>query len=727
MLDSLGRQVLPDGEKWSVAEFADLTQALQPVQRALRDQPTLIVLDNMESVLPDATGQTPAAAAPVEELLELCQTLLNADPTTRLVFTSREALPGPFNHSRQGIRLGTLDRTDAIDLVSQVLAQEGLNPSPTDPGSTQQEISNLVEAVNCHPRALVLLAREVSRQGVRATTSNLQRLMVELHQKHPDDRENSLYASVELSLRRLSPELRQQIQALAVFQGGAQISILAQVLKLATDTVRTIAIALIDVGLATDMGYGHLRLDPALPSYLLGQVGEAEQEQLRARWAEGMRQLANFLLQQRSKDAEVAAQLTLLELPNLLVLLGWMQDNATPEEVTDVAGSVEQLLVRLGRPQALAQAVKVREQAAQALGEWSHARFEAERYSIERLLDQGDVPAAQTAAQDLLQRSLEAGEEAYSGTAYDIAAAYYLVGDMLSVGGGAENALQCCAQAQQRFQKLADEGNSSAAGMASVAIARTGDCLTALGRLEEATAAYEDGIVRSEKLDDRRQIAAVKSQLGYVRLLQRRYAEALDIYTQAREQFESLGEPGSVASLWHQIGMVHRHVGQLEQAEHPYRQSLAIEVQQKNRAGEATSMSELGSLYVDMERWEEAVTFYRQAADIRVTLQNLIDEGRSRSNLAHVLIKLHRYDEARIELQRAIECKEPYGHAAKSWKTWVILHNLEQATNDSQAAAGPATGGAELSGLSAGWGGASKSWRATVYAGRASNSARGDG
>ena len=110
--------------------------------------------------------------------------------------------------------------------------------------------------MNCHPRALVLLAREVSRQGVRATTNNLQHLMVELHQKHPDDRENSLYASVELSLRRLSPALRQQIQALAVFQGGAHLGVLGYVLEVDADIARSIAIALIDVGLGADMGYG---------------------------------------------------------------------------------------------------------------------------------------------------------------------------------------------------------------------------------------------------------------------------------------------------------------------------------------------------------------------------------------------------------------------------------------------------------------------------------------
>src|SRR5215208_42781 len=73
VLDSLGRQLLPEGQNWSVAQFKDMKEALQPVERALRDQPTLIVLDNLESVLA-APGAQSAAAAPVEELFDLAQT-----------------------------------------------------------------------------------------------------------------------------------------------------------------------------------------------------------------------------------------------------------------------------------------------------------------------------------------------------------------------------------------------------------------------------------------------------------------------------------------------------------------------------------------------------------------------------------------------------------------------------------------------------------------------------
>jgi tetratricopeptide (TPR) repeat protein len=226
--------------------------------------------------------------------------------------------------------------------------------------------------------------------------------------------------------------------------------------------------------------------------------------------------------------------------------------------------------------------------------------------------------------------------------------------------------------------------------MISAAITECAGCLVNLGRYDAAAANYEEGIRRDEKLGDRRGVAVGKGNLGTVRLRQKRYAEALELYTEARKIFESLGEPGTVAVFWHQIGIVHREAGQLKQAEEAYRQALAISVQQKNLAGEARSLAELGNLYNQMRRLEEAVTFYRQAADIYVIyveLQDLRYEGIVRNNLARTLIELQRFEEARRELQRAIECNKPFGHAVEPWKTWDTLHDLEQVTGHSQGAA----------------------------------------
>src|SRR5581483_9872931 len=177
--------------------------------------------------------------------------------------------------------------------------------------------------------------------------------------------------------------------------------------------------------------------------------------------------------------------------------------------------------------------------------------FLAEGAKIDRLLEGGQLPAAYQAAQQLLKRSLAAGEAAYPEAGYDIAYVHILLGRVLKRGGSAEAVLLPLGEAQRRFQTLADAGDTSAERMAVAAITETADCLRDLGRLDDAAAAYQEAIRREEKLGDRRNVAINKGNLGTVRLLQERHQEALEVYTEARTSFENLGEPGSVAIIWH--------------------------------------------------------------------------------------------------------------------------------------------------------------------------------
>ncbi|QTR49929.1 CHAT domain-containing tetratricopeptide repeat protein [Candidatus Thiothrix anitrata] len=682
IVDILGKQLV--NEKYSVAEYGDdLDAALQPIMQVLQAERTLLVIDNMESLL--------AGAGNTEPVLSLADTLLKSSPQTRLLFTTREPLSAPFNHKACDIELGALSVTDAKALVMRVMNNEGLHLHHDNQGNIPQEVDDLVNAVSCNARALVLLARELAQRGVKATTANVRAIMQELEQRHPGQRELSLFASVELSLRRLSPEVREQIVGLAVFQDGSRLENMAAVLEVDSDQMHRSREYLIQVGLAQPIGnYGYLRLDPALPTYLdLGLTVE-QRVGYRQRWRDVMGTLVDFLYQQRFEDTKLAAQLTQLELPNLMAYLqtlvvDWQAGCIAAEMVVEKAGRVEQLLEYLHQSQARAQVVAWREQAAQVLDRWSHVRIKNKHMSIARLLQQGDLPAALQAAQALLQQCQQVGEHAYAGADYDLAMAHLVLGRVLSISGAATQALPTLQEAQRRFEALG-EARMSAVRMTSAALKEQGDCLKDLGQLKAAAAAYENAIALNEKCGDLRSVAAVKGQLATIRLLQNRYADALQGHEQARVLFQQWDEPDAVATAWNNIGLTYRSAGDFAQAEQAYRQSLSISSQQSNRAGEACSLNELGNLYYEWNRSEKAVDFYWQAATIYGVSKDLRGEGFVRSNLAHNLIKLQRYDEARPELLRAIECIQAFGHAAEPWQTWDILHDLEQATGNSPAA-----------------------------------------
>jgi tetratricopeptide (TPR) repeat protein len=686
ILDCLGKQLLPEGEQWSVTLYNDITKASQPVERILHNHPTLIIFDNIESILPK-TNQP--VSPEIQGIFELFQALSGADSKTRLLFTSRERLPAPYHEPEREIMLGNLKQNDAIKLMNAVLAEQGFVPNSADPGDNPRELGDLVTAVRCHARALVLLAPEIHRWGVRATIANLQEIMTGLSRKHPGEIENYLFASIELLLRRLPQEMREKIFRLGVFQDGADIFLLAHVMGMNPETSEQFVRSLIEAGLAEKIGYEYYRFDPALVRYLFEQMSEPEREEARALWAEIIEGLVKILYQQIFDNADIAFHLALieLELPNILSWLDWINDKKPPEEIIDIADNVGSIFSSLGYQQILMKANRILEAAEQELGnQWSHSRYLVASNRIDRHLKQGELQIAYEAAHQLLQSCLSAGPEAYKDADYDIAIAYAIYGKVQRNTGSAGNALEPLAEARRRFQILAANGNVNAEEMYSTTITEIGNCLRDLGRLDKAAANYEESINLDQRSGNQRGLAVTQIQLGTIRFYQKRYREALDIFSQALDTFTELNEPGTVAVVWHQIGMVHRETGNYDKAEEAYRQSLSIESQHKNVSGEAGTLNELGNLYDAMGRMEEASSYYRQARDIYIKLQDKYNEAHIRSNLADSLINLEQYDEARREILRAIDCLKPFGHSAEPWKAWIILYHLELRTGNSQAA-----------------------------------------
>jgi len=709
VLNALVGQLVGQGHAQATPD--KLEPAFQEIERELAERPTVLVIDNLESLLTGSAGILPAkedaekcgqdarapsldAPAPnlddLTEILSLCQRL-NKIGATRILYTSRENLPAAHHDPRQTIELERLAKEDALQVVEQTLQEADLLSA-----AQRGAIEDLLDAVQCHARTLALLAeplREKCRQhgvvpGLEATRAQLTQLMEEMHRQFPDSREHSLYASLELSLRRLSPDHRERAKVLGVFHGELDLDVLRLMMDWTEETVAALGQALADTGLAIPMPHKHLRLEPALCPYLRARLPTSERAALEARWTAAMRGFVEYLYKQLSQDAALAARLTGWETPNLMALLEITAQAGESEFTVDLCASLFGLLQNAGKPRLLQRIASVREAADRGLGQaWNHARFQAQRIRIEHALDSGDFREALDGAQDLHRRAQAAGEQAYAGADYDLAIACFLLGRVLETLRASGQALPLLQEARQRFEQVEQHRpGRGAARMASAALAEQGDCLNGLGRYDEAAVLYEEAIRRAEQQGDLRQVAVGKGQLGTVRLMQERYGEALKAYEAARDAFAGLGEPGTVAGSWHQIGMVHEETGQYEQAEQAYRESLALSVRLGNAAAQASTLNQLGALYGRMGRWEDAATFYGQAADKAVELGDMAKEGSRRNNLAHTLRQLGRLDEARTQCRRAIQCKEAYGHAATPWTTWDILHDIETAAGQPQAA-----------------------------------------
>lgn len=699
VLDAMGRQLV--GKDYSVAAYPSLNAALEPVLRELREQPTLLVIDNLESVLaapgvaPDAAGTADchsddALAADDREradaILMLADRLMNSGDT-RLLFTSREALPSPFDGGMQRIELHRLSRADAVQLVERTLGLDAAGQG-CEAEAQREDIESLVDAVHGHARTLALLAPALRQRGPAATQADLVNLMIEMERRFPGGREQSLLASVELSLRRLSSPVRKRANVLGVFHGAVDLDMLRHMTGWDQTDVQALGDALVATGLATPERHNHLSLNPALCPYLAAGWESGEREALLARWTEAMRTYVKVLDREQHKNSEMAATLTMMELPNLMALLDQVERAGDAEATIALAATLYGLLQMLNRPRLLARIAQARDAATRELGQaaWGYAQFQAERTRIEQLLEAGRAGDAVAAAQRLYDRALAAGDTAYDDADYDLAASCYYLGRALRLSRQAGAALRSLDEARQRFEACeARTPGCGAARMAAVAATERASALRQLGRLDEAAQVYEQSITLSEHRHDERSVAVNKAELGTVRLLQGRLLEALTAHTEARDRFAALAEVGTVGVAWHQIGMVHQQAGDSDAAEDAYRHSLAIKVQQTDLAGQASTLNQLGNLYDNvLGRSDDAVAHYCQAADRFATLHDVIGEGRVRNNLAASLLRLGRLVEARREISRAIECMRGVGHAAESWKIWGTLAKIE--SKDGRAA-----------------------------------------
>lgn len=689
-LDALGRQL--EGSDFSVAAYKDEEAAMLVLDRRLREYPTLIVLDNLESVLPLPGGEPLLGVESIENFTTFFSRLLKSSDTTRLLLTTRETLPAPFDTGRNHRRTGPLAPEDALRLIAEVMKKEGIEVPSLNVEDLDAQFGALARTANYHARAITLLTKTLAERGdaLPELNTDLSHLMAELERKNPGERENSLFASLELSLRRLPPEVRTVVDALAVYHGGADVATWAMVAEQDQDVIAHTGLALATVGLAelvlAEFPY-FFKIDPALPVYLSARISQEMVETWNQRWLEGMILLSDYLYRQQGQNTHLAYDLARLSEANLLAMLAALEKEATPDQLVENAQAIENLFSRLSRPQVVEFAQKIRIGASKQLGDRSRANYLNKSAVVDRFLEQGNLNAAFTVAMELYDHCEKLDSLAYPEAEDDKAMANFKLGRVLSMGGQSEQALPFLETAQMRFLSIAKVGDTRAERMVSACMTEIGDCFVDLGQYDAAVQYYELGIAISEKLNDLRGVAVKKGQLATARMWLNDYPEALRLFTEAKIFFERTNEPASVAAIWHQIGRVHEEAKNYPAAEKAYQNSLAIEIREKNKAGEASSLGQLGNFYDSIGRSEDSIRMIEQAIAIYVELKDIRYEGVSRNNLANTLLKLHRTAEARSQLILAIKCKSQFGHTATPWTTWAILNKLETTEGNTTAAA----------------------------------------
>ncbi len=688
MIHDLGNQLLP---KLSAAALADDEQAFLEIRREIEGKRVLVVFDNMESVLPEV-------GKPLEYLTQVLfdfiKRLRDVSSQTRLIFTSREPLPNPF-HERE-IQLHSLHTAQAIDLVRNVLTQRSIVLPDFEKGDSHLAIQELIKVLKGHPRALVLIAASLA-DGISKTTDDIVSIIHRLEQDHKGNREFSLLASLELSLRRLTKEQREIIKPLAVFQGGGGIETISHVLEMDLAQGLHLIKVLEEAGLFERQNMGHSRMDPALPSLLaIGQTSEKLSE-YRKRLAvylyDYIRSRESYITKNETYNEQVSslmasmmAGMFQLEIPNLMSSLEEIRITAPPQVILEYSKTLSIQLARIGLVEKAQYVDAIRREAVSAIQYWSHAKFEAERFEVYDKKNAGMLEDARSQAQVLKTKISETNPDAFIEVEYDIAISCVMLGQVFLALFQHKLALNEFQIANERFQKLKDSGNHNVDKELEMSLLEIGNCLFGLNRLEEALLIYQQSIEQGERIGDVQNIALANRNIGQIFLMQGRFLEAREKFVNSKKLYQWLQQIPQVASSLEPIALTYQHEGNLEMAEQEFVEAAKIYRSLGNQLNEGRIISQLGLLYMNWGKFDEAEAFLGQAADMLHQSNLLEEELVTLNNLVVVLLRVGRNTQVRKVVNKAIESGRRFKPGAEHWIGYHLLACLEKSIGNKNAA-----------------------------------------
>jgi hypothetical protein len=180
---------------------------------ALKQTPTLVILDNLEDLAP----------APLAELLSAAKTW-SESAGSRVLLTSRApdfhhaAYPFAGSLEHRGLMLAGLGEEDALSYFQSLMK---LPPAPQLPLPGRDALLKLFETVSLHPLSIRLLAVQLKTRPVADLGQRLESLLTE-----GGGKDKSLLASLKLSLDKLDDQTKTYLPRLGVFQGGAMEDVL---------------------------------------------------------------------------------------------------------------------------------------------------------------------------------------------------------------------------------------------------------------------------------------------------------------------------------------------------------------------------------------------------------------------------------------------------------------------------------------------------------------------
>lgn len=571
----------------------------------LREKETLLVLDNLEQLLPD---------------VDLIAAILQHAPKTILLVTSRERLNLQeewvyeveglsYPDARMEESLGETRQTySAVDLFQQRARQVNRRFSLTE--TEFPAVVRICQLVEGMPLGVELAAAWVSVHScaeiVQAIEHNLDILTTRLH--NVPERHRNIRATFEHSWQLLNEAEQDLFARLSVFRGGFQPEAATAVAGAAQSALAS----LLDKSLLRRASRDRYDMHELLRQYVAEKLADDPQKH-EAAHGQHASYFAAFLEGQESRLKGAAQK-------QALVALTPESDNVRQAWQWAVAGGCAREV----------------EQGLESLYHYYHIRcwFQTGVALLALAIDRWDADAGQDRllgkllsrqgalyhhqgfyqhAITALERSLEIFERL--GMPSEQVFCLVNLANAIRHQGKNDEAQQLLQRGLAQARKYGDQrGVAQALHLLAILLYWTGD-------LDQTEALLEESLALGRSLGDQRLIMAPLNSLADAACHRGDYAKAQRMFEECLALSRDLDDQFNVAIHLNNLGTVYHLLEQYPEARSFYQESLNICRQIGDQAGQAIALSNLGEIAYAMGDYQRAAHFYQEGLSIGRAIQ----------------------------------------------------------------------------------------------------------
>lgn len=663
----------------------DCPSALSQLEPVLKQSRTLIIADNLESILSggQAPLETPLRTQLWDVLLELANIGAGVVLTSRnIAFGDQHLTPGP---RVAYLSVKGLQAEDAYALASRLLTDLRIARAR----APYAELRDLLTQLDHHPLAIQLVLPALSDLPLTKIKSDIAALLPRFADDAEIGHNRSLSASLEYSIQSLGEKQRALLPKLASFEGGASEPIFLQITEIPRDEWDKLRPALEQTALliierAHKGVVPFLHFHPLLVPYLRYQYYAVEAA-LRERYAACYRSFTDELEYADMHQPQATRALVQRELPNMRRALKLLLEMGELESASSMAKVISMFLELFGlrqeRDELWRQVDGATPKRMKEGGAPTQAEFEREMNLGEAERRKGNLSAAFAHFTALLANIevLPQGTPFGRGS-YNHVVVLSRLASCLDRSGHPATAESRLREALAITNALVEQHPENLDLMRTRGnlLSDLGKALAAQDQYPQAHGTYEKALEVDTQLGDLRGQTVDLGQLGMLALLQGDLDEAKEHYSRTLDIFQALDEPAMEATALYQLGVVAQAQHNQVEAQQYYRKSLEIAEWVGDVATAAMVCNGLAKEANREGRISEAEGWYKRAIDFGE------QEGSNGPSLAQYLNNIaqfvvegvrdghaskERLIEARDYARRALAIRETLDPSSQIWET----------------------------------------------------------